>query len=245
MHTHKIDLVIFVIFDWDGTVSNSTKRNHYATSNAFREVFEREMRFPVYRDLMNFPTKRMYVSYGIDGQEFDAKNGRREEAFNKHYNDWPHAVGTTPGARGLLHWLRARRIPCAIVSNHDEPSIRADLKRLHLASLFQDVSGRPEHLHISNGSNKLERVAAILKKHGVRPGEAVIFGDSLQEIEIARTLGMRVISVGCGDTAPRRLVRARPDAYVSTLAHAVPVLARWCDGGAAMISSLGHRAPEC
>lgn len=230
MHKHKIKLVIF---DWDGTVSDSTKRNHYAASNALREIFGREMRFPVYRDLVNFPARRMYLSYGISKQNFDARNEKRVEVFNKYYNIWPHAVGTTPGTREVLHWLRARHIPCAIVSNHDEPSIRADLRRLHLAPLFQDVSGRPDHLCISNGSNKLERVAAILKKHGVRPGEAVIVGDSLQEIEIARTLGMRVISVGCGDTAPRRLVLARPDAYVSTLAHAVPVLARWCGGGIA------------
>lgn len=231
------------VFDWDGTAFKSTKRNHHATSGALQDIFGHAMSFGEFRSWINFPTSKMYQRYckahGIDPEELKVRHDEERAAFNRHYNAWPHAIGTTPGTRDALHWLRAHHIPSDIVSNHDAAAIRADLKRLHLAPLFKDVSGRPDHLDIAKGSNKLERVARILKKHGVRPEEVVIFGDSLQEIDIARKLGMRVISVGCGDTAPWRLVRARPDAYVPTLAHAVPVLARWCDNGSGR-----QRAPE-
>lgn len=240
MHKHKINLIIF---DWDGTAFASTERNHHATSGALRDVFGHAMSFGDFRSWIDFPTSKMYQRYcrahDIDPEQLKVRSGEERSAFRKHYDAWPHAIGTTPGARKFLHWLRAHHIPGVIVSNHDEAAIRADLKRLHLAPLFKEVSGRPDHLDIAKGSDKQKRVAGVLKKHGVRPEEAVIIGDSLQEIDIARKLGMRVISVGCGDTAPWRLVRARPDAYVPTLAHAVPVLARWCDNASAR-----QRAPE-
>lgn len=216
-----------VVFDWDGTLINSTKRNHYALSVVFQRIFGRDLPLSLYRAKVDFPVKNMLHACGIGAEELHACSEERERVFKEHYDAWPHSVGLLPGARKLLHWLRAHQIPCVIVSNHERHLICDDLKRLHISSFFREVSGRPSDLCISHASNKPERVRAILKKHGIDASRAVIIGDTRQEIQIARDLGMRVISVGCGDTLSWRLARSKPDAIISTPAHAIPVLSQW------------------
>lgn len=233
------------IFDWDGTVHATTHRNFHSSAASLKEIFGLHMSWGSYRDRMAFPTRHLYIGHGVPAEVVDASHDRMVEVFSKNFHAYPHATGTTPGVRKLLHWLHARAIPCVIASNHDTPSILADLRRLNLRGAFREVSGRDPSHSIQNGSSKEKRVKEIIENYGFSPQKVVIFGDSLQEIAIAHALGLRSIALGCGDTAPRRLVQAHPDAYVPTPAHAIPVLQRWCQGAERVNSPLGPRAPGC
>lgn len=68
---------------------------------------------------------------------------------------------------------------------------------------------------------KPRRIRAIMKKHGYSKADVVYIGDEVRDIEAARKVGIKVISVGWGFNRPKRLKAARPDFFVSRPAQLV------------------------
>jgi phosphoglycolate phosphatase len=70
---------------------------------------------------------------------------------------------------------------------------------------------------ISTGSglwSKHRRLSALLRRRGLAVGETAYVGDEIRDIEAGRKLGMRVIAVGWGYTAPQLLSDHKPDQLI-------------------------------
>lgn len=106
----------------------------------------------------------------------------------------------TPGAHAFLASLHAAGTPVVIVSNNEGFAIRIYLDRHHLTPYVRDVIGRPfmrpdlmkPHPHI------VERALEIT---GSAPGNSVLIGDSVSDIEVAKATGVR--SIGYAKTRRR------------------------------------------
>lgn len=122
----------------------------------------------------------------------------------------------TPGAHALLAALHAAGTPVVMVSNNEGFAIGIYLDRHHLTPYVRDVIGRPftrpdlmkPHPHT------VERALEIT---GSSPGSSVLIGDSVSDIEVARTAGVR--SIGFAKTRQRgeELREAGADAVVATM----------------------------
>lgn len=128
----------------------------------------------------------------------------------------------TSGAHELLVQLHQDGKPVVIVSNNAADAIRAYLDRHRLAGLVLDVIGRP------SGRPDLMKpdtypVTEALRLLGVEPTSAVLVGDSVSDIEVARAAHVRAI--GYAKTARRgdELARAGADAIAETMAALVTV----------------------
>lgn len=67
-------------------------------------------------------------------------------------------------------------------------------------------------------------VRAALDHFGVAPGEAVMVGDGVPDVEASRAAGVRSIGLTCGMGDPDRLVDAKPDFVVDHMAKVIPVV---------------------
>jgi HAD superfamily hydrolase (TIGR01509 family) len=126
----------------------------------------------------------------------------------------------TPGAHTLLTALDATGTPVVIVSNNAAAAIYAYLQRHHLTAYVRDVLGRPfmrpdlmkPHPHI---------VRRALTITGASAENVVLIGDSVSDIEVARTVGVH--SIGYAKTQRRgiELHEAGADAVVDSMADLV------------------------
>lgn len=126
----------------------------------------------------------------------------------------------TPGARTLLAALHAAGTPVVIVSNNAAEPIRVYLERYALTAYVRDVVGRPglrpdlmkPHPHT------VERALAIAEVDAPR---AVLIGDSVSDIEVARTA--HVLSIGYAKTHRRgsELRAAGADAITVSIAELI------------------------
>jgi phosphoglycolate phosphatase-like HAD superfamily hydrolase len=129
----------------------------------------------------------------------------------------------TPAAHALLTALHAAGTPVVIVSNNAAAAIYAYLQRHHLTAYVRDVLGRPfmrpdlmkPHPHIVRRALTIAEASAK---------SAVLIGDSVSDIEVARTVGVR--SIGYAKTRQRgtELQESGADAVVNSMADLVAAL---------------------
>lgn len=127
----------------------------------------------------------------------------------------------TPGAHELLAVLHAAGTPVVIVSNNAAEPIHVYLERHSLAAYVRDVVGRP-HLRPDLMKPEPHTVQRALTIAGADPRSAVLIGDSVSDIEVARAAGVR--SIGYAKTPQRgvELREAGADAVVERMTSLAP-----------------------
>ncbi|WP_369370768.1 HAD family hydrolase [Promicromonospora sp. Populi] len=123
----------------------------------------------------------------------------------------------TPGAHELLAALHATGTPVVIVSNNAAEPIHAYLERHGLTAYVRDVVGRP-YLRpdlMKPDPHTVHRALTIAEASARR---AVLIGDSVSDIEVARAAGVR--SIGYAKTQQRgaELREAGADAVTDNMA---------------------------
>lgn len=129
----------------------------------------------------------------------------------------------TPGAHALLAALHAAETPVVIVSNNAAEPIRLYLELHDLVAYVRDVVGRP-HLRPDLMKPEPHTVECALSIAGTSARNAVLIGDSVSDIEVAKATGVR--SIGYAKTAPRgiELEEAGADAITDSIVSVAAML---------------------
>lgn len=119
----------------------------------------------------------------------------------------------TPGAHDFLTACNSTRRPVVIVSNNTAAAINAYLDQWDLTPLVHAVIGRPA------GQPDLMKphphaITTALRIVATAPTDAVLIGDSVSDVQVAHTTGVR--SIGYAKTPARghELARAGVDTLV-------------------------------
>jgi phosphoglycolate phosphatase-like HAD superfamily hydrolase len=128
----------------------------------------------------------------------------------------PDATGTRGGEEFLYACADAGR-PVVIVSNNATEAIESYLRLHQLTGPVQAVVGRP-HAQPAEMKPNPRTIQTALSLVSATPGECVLVGDSVTDIEVARFSGIRSVAfVKAPDRRPK-LMSARPDALVDSMA---------------------------
>ena len=115
----------------------------------------------------------------------------------------------TPGGRELLLACRREGRPVVVVSNNSADGVLAYLRAHDLDGLVRRVLGRPVHRPDLMKPHPA-MVTAALDHLGIDPGRAVLVGDSVTDVEVARTCG--VPSIGFANRPAKALALAQAGA---------------------------------
>jgi phosphoglycolate phosphatase-like HAD superfamily hydrolase len=139
----------------------------------------------------------------------------------------------TPHAHDVIRacYETGRRL--VVVSNNSARAIEAYLNRHHLAGDITAVVGRTHSRPDLMKPNR-EPVDQALRILGMRPHTCVLIGDSITDIEVAHTTGVR--SIGYAKAPGRRasLLAAEPDAVTDSMADLGKALVSPHDSSEAM-----------
>jgi phosphoglycolate phosphatase-like HAD superfamily hydrolase len=220
MHNKKL-----AIFDWNGTLIADTAMAWKATLLCLEYYDCPPISLKTQRETFDFPIINFYQRNGCDLKQVMATKEESNEIYQTHYDKLSSKARTRQGARELLDWLTQRDIPCIILSNFIEDKINNHLERLNIRHYFSHISANNcNGITILDTMNKFERLSAFLNEHGYRPDNAVIFGDSKEEPDIGRRLGITSIGITNGCINEKRLRAAKPDHVISALPQAIDVL---------------------
>jgi phosphoglycolate phosphatase-like HAD superfamily hydrolase len=202
-----------VVWDWNGTLCDdwpvvvdamcrSLERSGHPGISA--EQAERGLRRPL-RAWYEGLAKR-----GLTDAEWDAV----ARAFRQAYHESAVRPALMPGCRAALERWR-REGTQSLVSLWDHEDLVASVIAHGLGPLFQRVDGRS-----APDQRKRDILAAHVEALGLRPVEVVVVGDTADDVQAARSLGMRPILLDAAGRGPAELTsREVTDAPVARSLH--------------------------
>jgi pyrophosphatase PpaX len=197
-----------VIFDLDGTLADTLP----VCFAAFRETFQRRLG-RAYSDA------EIYAMFGPSEEGIMQRlfADRWRDALAEYLAAYERAhdacAAVFPGIDAALAMLRERGVRLAIVTAKGPGSAEISARRLGLERHFDIIeSGSAE------GGIKPERIRRVLTRWDLPAAQAAYVGDSVYDVQAARTVGTLPLAAGWAATADiARLRDAQPDALFETV----------------------------
>lgn len=217
------------IFDWNGTLIADT-RIAWMASNKCLEFYGKEaISFQRQLETFDFPIIHYYKNNDVNVDDVLRTKDEANEIFQTAYDALAARARTRRGTRDLLEWLKQHDIDCIILSNYLTVKIEAHLERLNIRHYFSTISANNcNGTSILSSTSKLERLSDYMIKRGYHADNAFIIGDSKEEPDIGRHMGVTSIGITGGCINKRRLRGAKPDHLIHTLSDTKDILSeKW------------------
>lgn len=208
-------MIRLAIFDLDGTLVDSRLDLCLSVNHALRVVGLPERTLEEVSSFVGEGAARLLERAVAPRLDLQA---RALAAWREHYRE--HLLDHTvlfPGVAGLL--ARAG-FALAVHTNKPGDMARRILDGLGVGDRFAAVVGGDEAPRKPDPGG----TRALLERLGTAPAEAVLVGDSLVDLETARSVPLRFVAVGWGLSPPSALLAAGADtiaADASELASAL------------------------
>ncbi len=211
-----------LVFDWDGTLADSTAIIAGALQAACRDVGE-----PVPDDL----SARFVIGLGLgDALAHVApalpieRHPELSARYRHHYLSRDAQIPLFDGVPALLDDLRAEGFMLAVATGKTRIGLDRALAGNALAERFHATRCADEGRPKPHPDMLLHLMATL----GVAPGETLMIGDTTHDLELARAAGVDAVAVAYGAHEPAGLAAAGPLATV----HSIPELRAWLDQNA-------------
>ncbi len=213
------------IFDWNGTLIADTRLAWIASNKCLEFYGVKPITFKRQLETFDFPIIHYYKRNGCSVDKVLETKTEANEIFQNSYDALAANARTRKGARYLLEYLKENNITCIVLSNYITDKIDHHLERLKIKHYFAHVSGNNcDGTTILSTTNKLERLSDFMVKRGYKPDNAFIIGDSKEEPDIGRHLGITSIGITGGCINKRRLIAASPDHLIHKLSDTTTIL---------------------
>ncbi|OGI18426.1 MAG: hypothetical protein A3J06_03395 [Candidatus Moranbacteria bacterium RIFCSPLOWO2_02_FULL_48_19] len=217
-------MIKLVVFDWNGTIIADTLACMEADNRVLQVFGGTMVDLKTYRQTMIIPAIDFYMQHGCNREELLGNSQRLGEVLHGHYEPRAAKVRTRIGARRMLEWLQHREIKAVILSNHTVTGINRQLQRLRIQDYFSEVLANNALGSSIKGRNKREKLEVCFAKSGLRQNEVLIVGDSPEEIEMGRYVGIGTVAITGGYYARNRLVRNNPDYLINKPSDLITII---------------------
>ena len=207
-----------VLFDFDGTLVDTTEMIHQSMKHATSSVLGRE----------DIPRETLLANVGRplprQMELIDAENAELLlEAYRSHHEQHHDAlIREFPGVEESLARLGSAGIKVAVVTSKRRLSVEMALKNFpglrNVVDRFVTLEDTTEH------KPNPEPLLRALELLGVPKERAAYVGDSPFDVEAAKAAGLANVAVSWGAFSEDRLREAEPDHLVTDIRSAVDVL---------------------
>jgi phosphoglycolate phosphatase len=204
-----------VLFDWDGTLLNS-----YAADSAAYLAMFREMEIPWgLAELEQHYSPDWYNVYRAANLPRE-KWSTAEKLWRVHYAR--QAPELLPGARRVLSLLKPRHA-LGLVTSGDRQRVHRQLRAFRLWDRFRARVCRED---TRAGKPHPAPLRLALRHMGLRASETVYVGDSPEDLQMARSAGVRAIAVLGPFPTEKALRAAEPEVLLESIAELPAALGR-------------------
>lgn len=206
-----------VVFDWNGTLLADTGACLDADNHVLRHFGGKPVSLKEFRATFTIPAISFYAAHGCDRERLGRESKELGEVFHGFYERRATRVRSRRGAKHLLEWLRKNGAQSVILSNHTVNGIESQLRRLGLKELVGAVLANTELDTSMKARNKAERLEDYIRSGGFEKRDVMIVGDTTEEIELGRKIGIKTVAITGGYYSTARLRKAKPDYLINSL----------------------------
>lgn len=207
-----------LIFDWDGTVVDSTQTIVRAIQSACRDI---EIPIPdaercSYVIGLGLADALGHVAPGLSPAQAQLLGAR----FRVHYLTQDHCLALFPGMQTLLQALVEQGIVLGVATGKSRAGLDRAFNATDTRRYFADSRCADE----SEPKPSPKMVFELCELLGVDPGRSLVIGDTTHDLGMARAAGAGVVSVSYGAHPAEQLRAASPDHLVDSVADLAAVL---------------------
>jgi phosphoglycolate phosphatase len=206
-----------VIFDWDGTLLDSTHHIVGALLAACRDLAlpepSHEQAGWVIGLSLQAALHRLVPDLGAD--RVDAFIDR----YRAHFLRLQHEMHLFEGQARLLQDLHARGIVLGVATGKSRRGLDASIERLGLQSIFRSTRCADE----ARGKPDPDMLEQLMCELDLAPESVLMVGDTTHDVLMAHAAGVDSLAVAYGAHPPAELQAAQPTALVAT----VPAMQSW------------------
>ncbi len=200
-----------VIFDWDGTLMDSTGLIAACIQQSCRDMglavpAESEARWVIG---LGFVESVEHVAPGLDRE-------RQEElarSYRRHFIAREHEAPLYDGIPELLAELRARNRRLAVATGKARRGLDRALESTGLAPFFEATRCADEGFPKPHP----DMVLRLLEETGVDPARALLVGDTTHDLELAANAGVDAVAVSYGAHGETELRAHRARHYAASV----------------------------
>ena len=205
MSRQQFDLIVF---DWDGTLMDSTAHIAHSIQAACRDLG-----LPTPSD----EASRYVIGLGLrDALQITAPTldpsdyPRLAERYRYHYLLDDQRIELFAGVRELLAELRDTGYLLAVATGKGRVGLNRVLDQSKLTSLFDATRCADETFSKPHPA----MVTECCDETGMNPADAIVIGDAIYDMQMAKAAGAKAIGVSWGYASVEDLVAAGADAIV-------------------------------
>jgi HAD superfamily hydrolase (TIGR01509 family) len=207
-----------VLFDWDGTLSDSRAALLASWHESTEAVLGRRYPADVAEEDVVFTQSGMSIWPVLARDE--EQSAQLAEVFQEAYERHSRTLRAFPGIVEMLVALRAAGISTAVVTSKGRRRFEPDAERVGLAAEIDvavcagEAAPKPDP----------EGVLEALRRLGVQPERAAMVGDTVVDMAAARAAGVLAVGVSWGHSEAETLLAAGARAVAGTPAELVDML---------------------
>ena len=193
-----------VVFDWDGTLYDSTALIARCIQSACAELG-----LPVPSDEaashvigLGLTEALQYVAPDLPPQRYPELGQR----YRQHYIRRQDELVLFPGTLDMLHALKARNHWLAVATGKSRRGLDDALHAVELKGLFDgtrtadETAGKPHPLMLQQ----------LMREFGVEPERTLMIGDTTHDLQLARNAGTASVGVSFGAHEPQAFEALEP-----------------------------------
>ncbi|MEO8754172.1 MAG: HAD-IA family hydrolase [Casimicrobiaceae bacterium] len=217
--TRRFDLIVF---DWDGTLADSTAPIVYAMKEACRDLGLRVPGDVAARHVIGLGVvdAMKYVAPELPASRYPEFGAR----YGHHYLAREADIPLFSGARELLADLEAAGFLLAVATGKSRTGLARMLENFGLEHAFDATRCADEGLPKPHPDMLLH----LIDRLAVEPQATLMIGDTTHDLDLARNAGARAVAVTYGAHPPAELQRWAPLAVVDSM----PELREWLERNA-------------
>ena len=211
-----------VVFDWDGTLFDSTALIVQSIQAACRDLG-----LPVPDD----ERASWVIGLSLHGAMSHAVPSLAKEQipqmvdrYRFHYLERQHALTLFPGVLAMLHALKRRHHWLAVATGKSRAGLDDALHSVELKGVFDGTRTADE----TRSKPDPQMLVELMRQFGVEPQRTLMIGDTTHDLQLAANAGAPSLAVSYGAHASSEFATHSP---VFT-AHSVAELAAWLEAHA-------------
>lgn len=210
-----------IVFDWNGTILADTSACVHALNTVLQRWGKPKVTRAHYQNHYTMPIANLYHAMGIDSDFLTEHEHEIHPLWHATYG--AANIRLRRGAKATLQALRLASCKSIVLSNYVVKRIEEQALRLGVREQFQEIIAFETGDATFRMKGKGARLATYLQANPWRTG--MIVGDSEEEVEIGRDLGLTTVAITDGMCSTARLRAMKPDFIVGSLSE-IPAIAQ-------------------
>lgn len=189
----------YIILDFNGTIIDDVKLCLDLLNEILAKQGKKQLTIEEYKEVFTFPVRKYYELAGVDFKKDSFED--LANWFIKKYQPLSMECGLYPGLVDTLAYLKNSGYHLVILSASEINNLLEQCTNYKIVNYFDDILG------ISNihAESKVQIALNYIKDKKISGKDILFIGDTLHDLEVAKSLGAECFLVACGHQSRRVL----------------------------------------